>query len=122
MIPVALERCAGLDVHRDSVVACLMWGPANGEGQWEIRKYGTTVPELLRLKLWLQEQGCREVAMESTGAYWEPVFNILSEEWEQQQQLEQQGAQGKLAAQEVGIEMHPDYLGQSAGGKQPARA
>jgi transposase len=101
MIPVALVKCAGLDVHRDSVVACLMWGPADGEAQWAMAKYGTTVPELTRLKVWLQEQGCGEVAMESTGAYWEPVFNILSEEWEQHQELEQRERHGALAEEEL---------------------
>jgi len=90
MIPVVLEKCAGLDVHKDMVMACLMWGAAQGEAQWETRRYGTMVPELMKLKEWLQEQGCQEVAMESTGSYWEPVFNVLAEEWEQQQAYERQ--------------------------------
>ena len=85
MIAAVLEKCAGLDVHRDSVMACLMWGPANGEAQWEIRKYGTTVPALVELKTWLQQQGCQTVVLESTGPYWVPVFNVLAEEWEGQQ-------------------------------------
>lgn len=100
MIAAVLEKCAGLDVHRDSVMACLMWGPANGEAQWEVQRYGTTVPELLQLKAWLEEHGCREVVIESTGAYWEPVFNILAEEWEQERVLEQLEREGKLGPKE----------------------
>jgi len=80
MITVVLENCAGLDVHRDSVVACVMWGAAHAEAQWEIQRFGTTVPELLQLKTWLREHGCQHVVMESTGAYWEPIFNILEDE------------------------------------------
>ena len=96
MIAVVLEKCAGLDVHRDSVMACLMWGPAQGEAQWEIRRFGTTVPELMQLKQWLQHNGCHDVAMESTGAYWEPVFNVLAEEWERWQALAELEKQGPL--------------------------
>lgn len=84
MIPVVLERCAGLDVHRDIVMACVMWGAANQEAQWEIQRFGTTVGELQRLKAWLERHDCRDVALESTGVYWEPVFNLLGEEWEEE--------------------------------------
>jgi transposase len=79
MISAVRERCAGLDVHRDFVMACLMSGPANSEAQWEVRRFGTTVPELQKLKDWLASQGCGEVALESTGPYWEPVHNVLEE-------------------------------------------
>ena len=75
MIAVVLEKCAGLDVHRDTVMACLMWGPANGEAQSKIEKFGTTVGELQRLKAWLEEHACRDVVMERTGVYWEPVLS-----------------------------------------------
>jgi transposase len=77
MISAVREKCAGLDVHRDTVVACVMWGPANSEAQWEMKKFGTTVAELEKLKAWLQEHGCREVVAESTGPYWEPVMHVL---------------------------------------------
>lgn len=69
MIAAVVEKCAGLDVHRDSIMACLMWGAAQAEGQWEIQRFGTSVRELERLKQWLLEKGCLEVVMESTGAY-----------------------------------------------------
>src|SRR5688500_17244938 len=100
MIPVVVEKCAGLDVHRDMVMACLMWGPAQEEARWEIRRYGTTVGELQELKGWLEEQGCHEVAMESTGVYWEPVFNLLGEEWEEVRRLERQEQQAGLEEEE----------------------
>lgn len=77
MISAVREKCAGLDVHRDSVFACVMWGPAHGEAQWEIQKFGTTMAELERLKQWLQWQGCQAVVAESTGPYWEPIHQVL---------------------------------------------
>lgn len=77
MISAVREKCAGLDVHRDSVVACLMWGPAQGEAQWEIEKFGSTVGELEKLKAWLEARTCQEVVAESTGPYWEPVLHVL---------------------------------------------
>jgi transposase len=60
-------------------MVCLMWGAAQGEAHWETRRYGTTVPELEELKAWLVSEGCCEVALESTGPYWEPIFNVLEE-------------------------------------------
>ncbi len=77
MISAVREKCAGLDVHRDTVVACVMWGRPEGEAQWRMQKFGTTVAELEKLKAWLEEQGCREVVAESTGPYWEPVLHVL---------------------------------------------
>ena len=66
------ERCAGLDVHKKTVVACMLT-PA---GQ-ETRTFGTMTIDLLALSDWLLACGCTHVAMESTGDYWKPVFNIL---------------------------------------------
>jgi transposase len=100
MIEVMLEKCTGIDVHRDMVMACWMWGAANHEAHWEIQKFGTTVGELLQLKKWLQERGCQEVVLESTGVYWEPVFNVLCEEWEEVKRLERVGGQGELSQEE----------------------
>jgi transposase len=56
MISAVREKCAGLDVHRDFVMVCLMWGPAKGEAQSEMRRFGTTVAELEQLKEWLVSQ------------------------------------------------------------------
>lgn len=77
MISAVREMCLGLDVHRETVVACLMWGPADGPANMEYRKFGTVVPELEKLKEWILERACQEVVLESTGPYWEPVYNIL---------------------------------------------
>src|SRR5262245_31442291 len=69
---VMYERCARLDVHKKTVVACVV----TPEGH-EIRTFGTMTAELLTLADWLLIGGCTHVAMESTGDYWKPVFNIL---------------------------------------------
>jgi transposase len=69
---VVHERCAGLDVHKKTVVACVL-AP---EGR-EVRTFSTMTEDLLSLSEWLQQRGCRAVAMESTGVYWKPVYNLL---------------------------------------------
>lgn len=74
---VTYERCCGLDVHKESVVACLLVGGAGDKVKKTIEKFGTTTVELLKLLDWLQEAGCTHVVMESTGVYWKPIFNIL---------------------------------------------
>jgi len=79
---VVYERCAGLDVHKKSVTACLIT-PAAGRGwQKERRRFGTMTDELLKLADWLRAGQVTAVAMESTGVYWKPVFNILESEFE----------------------------------------
>lgn len=74
-----LERCAGLDVHQDNIVACFLSGPLDQRPSKEIESFGTTTKELLRLQDWLQDRECTHVAMESTGVYWKPVWNILED-------------------------------------------
>jgi len=71
------ERCAGLDVHKKTIVACRMWTKQNGHVVKETCSFGTTTTELLRLQDWLLAWECSHVAMESTGEYWKPVYNIL---------------------------------------------
>jgi transposase len=72
-------RCAGLDVHKKTVVACaLSPGPA-GTTLKQIESFGTTTLELQRLASWLLDLDCSHVAMEATSAYWKPVYNILEE-------------------------------------------
>lgn len=71
------ECCAGLDVHQETVVACLLSGPLHKKPKSVIETFGTTTRELLRLQDWLVKHECTEVAMESTGVYWKPVWNIL---------------------------------------------
>lgn len=69
--------CCGLDVHKRTVTACLLnWG-ARGQAVKEMRTFQTTTPQLLELADWLTSHGCQLVAMESTGVYWKPVYNIL---------------------------------------------
>ena len=74
---VVHECCCGLDVHKKSVVACLLTVGAKGTAHKEVRLFGTMTEDLLALADWLQAAGCEHVAMESTGVYWRPVFNIL---------------------------------------------
>ncbi len=74
---VIYERCCGLDVHKRSVVACLMVPGPGGGPRKEIRTFGTMTEEVLRLSDWLAESGCTHVAMESTGVYWKPLWNLL---------------------------------------------
>ncbi len=68
---------AGLDVHKKTVVACVFTPGAKGKPQKEIRTFGTMTQDLLALADWLITQGVTHVAMESTGEYWKPVYNLL---------------------------------------------
>ena len=79
---VVHERCAGLDVHKKSVTACRIIPAAGGGWQKERRRFGTMTDELLKLADWLRAGQVTTVAMESTGVYWKPVFNILESEFE----------------------------------------
>ncbi len=69
---VLYRCCAGLDVHAKTVVVCLIQ-----DGRKEVRTFSTMTDDLLALSDWLVEAGCTHVAMESTGVYWKPVFNLL---------------------------------------------
>lgn len=74
---IVYKRCCGLDVHKKVIVACLLLLESDGELRREIRKFGTMTDDLLALLDWLQQAGCTHVAMESTGVYWKPIYNIL---------------------------------------------
>jgi transposase len=74
-----IERCCGLDVHRDTVAACVRVPGPDGQRQQEIRTFGTTAAELLALRDWLEAHRVTDVAMESTGVYWKPVFYVLED-------------------------------------------
>jgi len=75
---IIVDKGCGVDVHKETVVACIM-----GTGiKKEIRTYTAMTNDLLRLRAWLQETGITHVAMESTGVYWKPVFNILEDRFE----------------------------------------
>ena len=79
---ILYERCAGADVHKKTVKVCLLIRQANGQSRKEFRTYGTTTQELLALSDWLTEQGCSVVAMEGTGVYWKPIYNLLEGSFE----------------------------------------
>ncbi len=79
---VMYERCAGLDVHKKTVVACVITPDGQQEWQQELRTFKTMSGDLLQLADWLGQHGVTHVAMESTGVYWKPVFNILEAEFE----------------------------------------
>ncbi len=79
---VLYPRCAGLDVHKKTVVACRIVTQTNGHKEQEIRTFGTMTADLLHLSDWLQEWECTHVVMESTGEYWRPIWNILEGHFE----------------------------------------
>ena len=69
---VVQERCCGLDIHKRRIVGCVLTPQ-----QREVRTFGTTTRELWALVAWLEEHQCRVVAMEATGVFWKPVYNVL---------------------------------------------
>ncbi len=71
------EVCCGLDVHKKTITACLIITRPNGSVEIEIREFGTFTKDLQALRQWLIENDCPIVAMESTGIYWQPIFNVL---------------------------------------------
>jgi transposase len=73
--------CCGLDVHKETVVACLIHPAAQGQRPKEVRTFGTTTAALRELADWLRAAGCTHVALESTGVYWRPVYNVLEDEF-----------------------------------------
>jgi len=75
---VLYPRCAGLDVHKDTVVAGVRLA-GDVPAKTEVRTFDTTTPGLLALSAWLAENGCTHVAMEATGVYWKPVWHIPSD-------------------------------------------
>src|ERR1700751_5743032 len=76
------ERCAGLDIHKDTVVACVRVPGEDGGRHQETRTFGTTTEQLLVLLDWLRSWGGTLVGMESTGVYWRPVYFVLEDHFE----------------------------------------
>ena len=72
------QRCCGLDVHKENVVACLRI-VSGGEVVRKVRTFESTTVSLMALSKWLAENGCTHVAMEATGVYWKPVWHILDD-------------------------------------------
>jgi transposase len=77
---VVYQRCCGLDIHKKLIVACLVLMSSQGVQTKEIRTFSTTLADLYRLRDWLVANECQMVAMESTGVYWRPIWNVLEEE------------------------------------------
>ena len=76
---ILYPRCCGLDVHKRTVVACLVVPGPDDQAAKEIRTFGTMTADLLALSDWLAAAGCTQVAMEATGAYWKPIYNLLED-------------------------------------------
>ena len=74
---VVYPRCCGLDLHKRTVVACLLTPGPRAKPIKEVRTFGTMTDDLLALSDWLTAAGCTQVAMESTGVLWKPIFNLL---------------------------------------------
>ena len=79
---VLYRCCAGLDVHKDTVVACVRRLNEQGRAHEEVRTFGTMTGALLTLADWLTEEGVTHAAMESTGVYWKPVYHVLEGQFE----------------------------------------
>jgi len=77
-----IERCAGLDVHQATVVACVLIGEAGRKPHKEIRTFSTMTRDLEAMRDWLKGHGVTHVGMESTGIYWKPVHTILEGHFE----------------------------------------
>jgi len=78
-VDVVYSRCAGLDIHKKTVVACVIVPSPKGKPHKTIRTFGTMTDELLALGDWLVAEEVTHVAMESTGVYWQPIWNLLEE-------------------------------------------
>jgi transposase len=74
---IMYERCCGLDVHKQTVVACVLLPGSGRQPAKEIRTFGTMTADLLELGDWMAEKGVTHVALESTGVYWHAVWNLL---------------------------------------------
>src|SRR3954468_619252 len=81
MVAVVYDRCCGLDVHQQTVVACLITPGPDGQPAKEVRTFGTMTADLLELADWLRAAACAQVAMEATGVYWKPIWNLLEDEF-----------------------------------------
>ena len=77
-----VERCAGLDVHKASITACVRTPGEGGEPRQEIRKFSATTRGLLQLRDWLASFAVTLVGMEATGVYWKPVYYMLEDDFE----------------------------------------
>lgn len=77
-----IERCCGIDVHKKTIVVCLAVGKPHEKPETLVKTFSTMTGDLLACRDWLVSEGCTHAAMESTGVYWKPVFNILEDKME----------------------------------------
>ena len=77
---VLYPRCAGIDVHKQTAVVSIGWVDEQGQRHRHTRTFSTMTPDLRRLRAWLAEHDITHVAMESTGVYWRPLFNLLEDQ------------------------------------------
>ena len=73
-------RCCGLDIHKKTVVACVFLSQPDGSVDRHVHTFATMTEDLLALRDWLASLGVSDVALESTGVYWRPVFNVLEDD------------------------------------------
>ncbi len=74
-----LEIFCGLDIHTEKIVACILTGSLGKPTHSEIREFTTLIPDMLALRDWIISENCHYVAMESTGIYWIPIYEILED-------------------------------------------
>ena len=79
---VLLERCAGLDVHKKSILVCVIIAEPGTKPRKEIREYRTMTCDILSLADWLAQLQVTHIAMESTGVFWKPIYNLLEDQFE----------------------------------------
>ena len=79
IIGIVHPICCGLDVHKESISACVLYPDSNGVDHTDIEVFRTFTDDLMRLREWLLNHECPVVAMESTGIYWRPVHNVLED-------------------------------------------
>jgi transposase len=77
VMEVLLQNCAGMDVHQETIVVCVLRTDESGDVQSEVRTFGTLTKNLFELLKYLESKSVTHIAMESTGIYWKPVYNIL---------------------------------------------
>ena len=79
---VLYPKCAGLDVHKDSVVACARTAVDGNKATQDVKSFATTTSALLELSTWLEQHECTHVVMEASGVYWKPVWHVLEGSFE----------------------------------------
>ena len=77
MLKIVYHVCCGMDVHKSFVVACIASTNENGVTTYKSKRFSTFTGDLRRCAVWLAENNCKDVCMESTGKYWIPIYNIL---------------------------------------------